>query len=111
MKRYSFAIHFRTVDGGIYLEEGHMGRHMRRMRELYADVLQTLRSETEKTSQALLEIPDIKAGLYTAGFLRNGMSSRESVSRDIPIRSNRCGVPDLQAFGSVYHIGSAKNVI
>jgi hypothetical protein len=31
-----------------FIEEEHMGRHMRRMRELHADRLQTLRNETEK---------------------------------------------------------------
>jgi GntR family transcriptional regulator/MocR family aminotransferase len=63
-----------------FIEGGHMGRHMRRMRELYADRLQTLRSESEKQLKGLLEIPNIKAGLYTVGFLRNGMSSRQAES-------------------------------
>jgi GntR family transcriptional regulator / MocR family aminotransferase len=63
-----------------FIEEGHMGRHMRRMRELYADRLVTLRSEGEKQLKGLLEIPTVKAGLYTVGFLRNGMSSRQAES-------------------------------
>jgi GntR family transcriptional regulator/MocR family aminotransferase len=61
-----------------FIDEGHMGRHMRRMRELYADRLQTLRRESEKHLKGLLEIPNIHAGLYTVGFLRNGMSSRQA---------------------------------
>jgi GntR family transcriptional regulator/MocR family aminotransferase len=63
-----------------FIEEGHMGRHMRRMRELYADRLATLRSEGEKQLAGLLEIPAVKAGLYTVGLLRNGMSSRQAES-------------------------------
>jgi GntR family transcriptional regulator/MocR family aminotransferase len=63
-----------------FIEEGHMGRHMRRMRELYAERLQTLRDESGKHLRGLLEIPNIKAGLYTVGFLRNGMSSRQAES-------------------------------
>jgi GntR family transcriptional regulator/MocR family aminotransferase len=61
-----------------FIEEGHMGRHMRRMRELYADRLQTLRSESDKHLKGLLEIPDIRAGLYTVGYLRNGMTSQQA---------------------------------
>ena len=63
-----------------FIEGGHMGRHMRCMRELYADRLQTLRSESEKQLKSLLDIPNVKAGLYTVGFLRNGMSSRQAES-------------------------------
>jgi GntR family transcriptional regulator/MocR family aminotransferase len=66
-----------------FIEEGHMGRHMRRMRELYADRLVTLRSEGEKQLKGLMEIPTVKAGLYTVGFLRNGMSSRQAESAAI----------------------------
>lgn len=63
-----------------FIDGGHMGRHMRRMREIYADRLRTLRSESEKQLNGLLEIPNSKAGLYTLGFLRNGMSSRQAES-------------------------------
>lgn len=63
-----------------FIEEGHMGRHIRRMRELYAERLATLRREAEKQLQGLVEIPTVKAGLYTVGFLRNGMSSRQAES-------------------------------
>jgi GntR family transcriptional regulator / MocR family aminotransferase len=63
-----------------FIDEGHMGRHMRRMRELYADRLETLRRESEKQLKGLLEVPNIQAGLYAVGFLRNGMSSRQAES-------------------------------
>jgi GntR family transcriptional regulator/MocR family aminotransferase len=63
-----------------FIDEGHMGRHMRRMRELYANRLQTLRSGSEIQLKGLIEIPNVKAGLYTVGFLRNGMSSRQAES-------------------------------
>jgi GntR family transcriptional regulator/MocR family aminotransferase len=61
-----------------FIAEGHMGRHMRRMRDLYADRLQTLRRESEKQLQGLLDIPKVKVGLYAVGFLRNGMSSQQA---------------------------------
>jgi GntR family transcriptional regulator / MocR family aminotransferase len=63
-----------------FIGEGHLGRHMRRMRELYANRLQTLRHECDKHLQGVLEIPNVKAGLYAVGFLRNGMSSRQAES-------------------------------
>jgi GntR family transcriptional regulator/MocR family aminotransferase len=63
-----------------FIDGGHMGRYVRRMRELYAERLQTLRDESGKHLRGLLEIPNIKAGLYTVGFLRNGMSSRQAES-------------------------------
>jgi GntR family transcriptional regulator/MocR family aminotransferase len=63
-----------------FIDEGHMGRHMRRMRELYAERFQTLRNESEKHLKSLLEVSNIKAGLYTVGFLRNGMSSQQAES-------------------------------
>jgi GntR family transcriptional regulator/MocR family aminotransferase len=63
-----------------FIGEGHMGRHMRRMRELYADRFQTLRSESEKQLKGLLDVANVKAGLYAVGFLRNGMSSRQAES-------------------------------
>ena len=57
-----------------------MGRHMRRMRELFLARLTMLRSEGEKQCKGLMGIPTVKAGLYTAGFLRDGMSSRQAES-------------------------------
>ena len=61
-----------------FILEGHMTRHLRRMRELYAGRLATLLEEGRKRLAGALEIPPIHAGLYTASFLRNGMSSRDA---------------------------------
>jgi GntR family transcriptional regulator/MocR family aminotransferase len=61
-----------------FIVEGHMGRHIRRMRELYAGRLAALQDGGRKYLAGLLEISRIQAGLYTAGFLRNGMTSREA---------------------------------
>ena len=48
------------------------------MRELYASRLTALRDGAKQHLSGLLEISDVRAGLYTAGFLRNGMGSREA---------------------------------
>ncbi len=59
-----------------FIAEGHMGRHIRRMRELYATRLRALQEGARKHLRGLLEISPIQAGLNTSGFLRNGMTGR-----------------------------------
>lgn len=61
-----------------FIEGGHLGRHLRRMRELYAGRLATLMDGGRQYLRGLLAISSVKAGLYTAAFLKNGMSSREA---------------------------------
>src|ERR1044071_3573743 len=61
-----------------FIEGGHLGRHLRRMRELYAGRLATLLKGGHRHLTGLLEISNIQAGLYTVGFLKNGMTSREA---------------------------------
>lgn len=61
-----------------FIEGGHLGRHLRRMRELYAVRLATLLDGGRRHLKGLLEISNIQAGLYTVGFLKNGMTSREA---------------------------------
>ena len=61
-----------------FIEGGHLGRHLRRMRELYAARLATLLEGGRRHLSGLLEISNIQAGLYTVGFLKNGMTSREA---------------------------------
>src|SRR5919205_1051710 len=59
-----------------FIEGGHLGRHLRRMRELYAGRLATLLDGGRRRLKGLLEISNVRAGLYTVGFLKNGMTSR-----------------------------------
>jgi GntR family transcriptional regulator/MocR family aminotransferase len=61
-----------------FIEGGHLGRHLRRMRDLYAGRLATLLDGGHRHLKGLLEISNIQAGLYTVGFLKNGMMSREA---------------------------------
>lgn len=61
-----------------FIEGGHLGRHLRRMRDLYAGRLATLLDGGRRPLKGLLEISNIQAGLYTVGFLKNGMTSREA---------------------------------
>jgi GntR family transcriptional regulator/MocR family aminotransferase len=61
-----------------FIAEGHLGRHIRRMRNLYADRLAALQEAAEQYLSGILEVSSIRAGLSTAGILRNGMTSREA---------------------------------
>jgi GntR family transcriptional regulator / MocR family aminotransferase len=61
-----------------FIAEGHLGRHLRRMRDLYASRLAALIEAGHQYLDGVLEISTIRAGLYTCAFLRNGMTSRQA---------------------------------
>jgi GntR family transcriptional regulator / MocR family aminotransferase len=58
-----------------FIADGHLGRHLRRMRNLYSSRLATLLDNGQRYLRGSLEISDVRAGLYTVGFLQNGMDS------------------------------------
>lgn len=83
---YFLAFRFRTdfrnlnLDQAVlceFITDGHLARHLRRMREIYASRLMALIEGSKEYLDGLLELSNVRAGLYTAGFLKNGMSSRE----------------------------------
>ena len=61
-----------------FIVDGHFARHLRRMRNLYAERLTTLAEGARQQLAGLLEISNVRAGLYTIGFLKNGMTSRQA---------------------------------
>ena len=61
-----------------FIVHGHLGRHLRRMRNLYSRRLEALLDGGRQYLKGLLRISDVRAGLYTVGFLENGMSSRQA---------------------------------
>lgn len=61
-----------------FIVDGHFGRHLRRMRNLYAERLATLKEGANHHLDGLLEISNVRAGLYTIGFLKNGMASQQA---------------------------------
>ena len=80
---YRFRTDFRNLnlDQAIlcdFIEAGHLGRHLRRMRNLYSQRLSALLEGGRNYMGGLLKISDVRAGLYTVGFLKNGMSSRQA---------------------------------
>ena len=60
-----------------FIDEGHFGRHVRRMRLLYAERAQTLRQAGDAHLAGLLDIPEITMGLDTPAFLPDGRDDKE----------------------------------
>jgi GntR family transcriptional regulator / MocR family aminotransferase len=74
--RFAVDLHPSGLDQAVlsdFILEGHLARHIRRMRELYARRLVALQEAAQKYLAGLLDISPVRAGLSTAGFLRNGM--------------------------------------
>ena len=63
-----------------FISEGHFARHVRRMRELYAERLGVLLEAARQHLAGLLEIPPIEAGLRTVAWLK-GRTNAERAAR------------------------------
>lgn len=59
-----------------FIDAGHFGRHLRRMREMYSERLGVLLEEGKKRLGGALEISEIEAGLQTMGWLAKGFEGR-----------------------------------
>lgn len=57
-----------------FITEGHFGRHLRRMREIYAERSTTLVTAARERLAGLLHLSDLEAGLQTAGWLGQGIT-------------------------------------
>ena len=72
-----------------FITEGHFGRHLRRMREVYAERLSVLLECAQEKLAGLLEISEIEAGLETVGWLRAGIdaesATRAAAARDVEL--------------------------
>jgi GntR family transcriptional regulator / MocR family aminotransferase len=58
-----------------FITEGHFGRHLRRMREVYAERRSILMESARRKLIGLLELSSVEAGLQTAGWLCQGIDS------------------------------------
>jgi GntR family transcriptional regulator/MocR family aminotransferase len=72
------AIHFEQAVLADFMERGHLGRHLRRMREIYSVRYAALREAARKYLAGMLEVRNVHCGLYTAAQLKNEMSSSEA---------------------------------
>jgi GntR family transcriptional regulator / MocR family aminotransferase len=59
-----------------FITEGHFARHIRRMRELYAQRLSIFLELARARWSGLLEIPSVEAGLQTVGWLPPGIRAK-----------------------------------
>jgi GntR family transcriptional regulator / MocR family aminotransferase len=72
-----------------FITEGHFGRHVRRMRELYASRLSALLEGARRELGGLLEVSPIEAGLQTVGWLQHGIreepAAKAAKERDVDV--------------------------
>jgi len=79
--RLGVDLHSPSFDQAIlcdFMTEGHLGRHIRRMRDTYASRLAALQHQARRYLAGLLDVSPVPAGLNTPGLLRNGMLSRQA---------------------------------
>jgi GntR family transcriptional regulator/MocR family aminotransferase len=73
-----------------FISEGHFGRHIRRMREVYAERLGVLLDAGRRDLDGLLEISGIEAGLQTVGWLNEDVDDRAA--------ANACAERGIEVF-------------
>jgi len=83
-----------------FISEGHFARHIRRMRQVYAERLGVLLESMTKHLGGVVEISTIEAGLQTIGWLR-GRVSAETVAREAARRAVEVRPLRRYAFGRV----------
>jgi GntR family transcriptional regulator/MocR family aminotransferase len=72
-----------------FITEGHFGRHLRRMRQVYAERLSVLLECARQSLTGLLEISGVEAGLQVAGWLCAGLNGESAAAaaaqRDVDV--------------------------
>jgi GntR family transcriptional regulator/MocR family aminotransferase len=58
-----------------FIEQGHLGRHLRRMRKTYEERLGILLEASREYLSEFMEVAPIEAGLQTAGLFRRNISA------------------------------------
>jgi GntR family transcriptional regulator/MocR family aminotransferase len=82
-----------------FIDEGHFGRHIRRMRALYLERVGVLVGSVEKELKGFLEMSLPEAGMHTIGRLQKGSNDRE-----LARRAAAAGVTTLPL--SAFYLGS-----
>jgi GntR family transcriptional regulator/MocR family aminotransferase len=73
-----------------FIREGHFARHVRRMREVYAERLGVLLTAADRELRGAIEISNVEAGLQTIGYLHEGFSTDKVVkaaARQVELKS------------------------
>lgn len=72
-----------------FITEGHFGRHVRRMRQVYAERLSILLTAAAEHLSGVLDIQGVEAGLQTVGWLPRGVDGRAvrhaAAARDVQV--------------------------
>jgi GntR family transcriptional regulator / MocR family aminotransferase len=61
-----------------FITAGHFARHLRRMRQVYAERLSLLLDGAKQYLDGLLEVSHVEAGLQTSGWLHAGLESESA---------------------------------
>lgn len=61
-----------------FIGSGALGRHLRRMREVYGSRFAALRENCDQYLAGSIELADSPAGLFAPALLRNGMNSKQA---------------------------------
>ena len=61
-----------------FITEGHFARHIRAMRELYAERLSVLLDSAKAKLSGLLELSNVEAGLQTVGWLKGTVTAKRA---------------------------------
>jgi GntR family transcriptional regulator / MocR family aminotransferase len=64
-----------------FIAGGHFARHIRRMRQVYAERLDALVSGAERELNGLIEVPRVDGGLQTVGWLNAGGDAKSVAKR------------------------------
>ena len=74
-----------------FIREGHFARHIRRMREVYAERLGVLLRAAGEELRGVVEISNVEAGLQTIGALHAGFSAdklaKQAAEKDVELKS------------------------
>ncbi len=60
-----------------FIREGHFGRHIRRMRNIYAERQKVLRNAIGENLDKFLEVEKDAAGMHLVAWLKNGLDDKE----------------------------------
>ncbi len=75
-----------------FIELGHLGRHLRRMRKIYAERFALLCQSAEQYLAEYLEIAPIEAGLQTIAHLRSGLTTLGITAEQVAHRAAQQGI-------------------
>lgn len=81
-----------------FIREGHFARHIRRMREVYAERLSVLLECAKEKLAGQIEISNVEAGLQTIGWLQPGVDA-DKLSRNVAERDVELNPVRRYAFG------------